>query len=88
MISHKYFCDSAAIGILEKKLTKLYEMDVAEKSFSVRLTQRNFSKQKDCVSKKRSQELQMLSRSLSDCEYSFNVMIQVSQFVNDSQLCH
>ena len=37
MISHKYFCDSAAIGILEKKLTKLYEKDEAEKSFSVRL---------------------------------------------------
>ena len=41
MISHKYFCDSAAIGILEKKLTKLYEMDVAEKSFSVLFTKKN-----------------------------------------------
>ena len=40
MISQKYFCDSAAIGILEKKLTKLYEKDEAEKSFSVLLTQR------------------------------------------------
>ena len=38
---------------------------------------------------KTSQELQMLSRSLTDCKSLFlNVMIQVSQFVSNSQLCH
>ena len=36
-----------------------------------------------------SQELRMLSRSLSDCKSLFlKVMIQVSQFVSNSQLCH
>ena len=31
----------------------------------------------------------MLSRSLSDCQsLTLNVMIQVSQFVRKSQLCH
>ena len=36
-----------------------------------------------------SQELQMLSRSLSDCKsLTLNVMIQVLQFVSNSQLCH
>ena len=36
-----------------------------------------------------SQELRMLSRSLSDCKsLLLNVMIQVSQFVSNSQLCH
>ena len=34
------------------------------------------------------QELRMLSRSLSDCESLLLVMIQVSQFVSSSQLCH
>ena len=35
------------------------------------------------------QELRMLSRSLSDCKsLLFNVMIQVLQFVSNSQLCH
>ena len=39
--------------------------------------------------KKTSQELRMLSRSLSDCKsLLINVMIQVSQFVSSSQLCH
>ena len=34
------------------------------------------------------QKLQMLSRSLSDCKsLLLNVMIQVSQFVSNSQLC-
>ena len=38
---------------------------------------------------KTSQELQMLSRSLSDGKsLLLNVMIQVSQFVSNSQLCH
>ena len=38
---------------------------------------------------KTSQELRMLSRSLSDCKsLLLNVMIQVSQFVSNSQLCH
>ena len=41
------------------------------------------------VSKKTSQELRMLSRSLTDCKSLFlNIMIQVSQFVSNSQLCH
>ena len=36
-----------------------------------------------------SQELRMLSSSLSDCKsLLLNVMIQVSQFVSNSQLCH
>ena len=36
-----------------------------------------------------SQELRMLSRSLSDCQsLTFNVMIQVSHFVSNSQLWH
>ena len=40
-------------------------------------------------SKKTSQELQMLSRSLSDRKsLLLNVMVQVSQFVSKSQLCH
>ena len=39
--------------------------------------------------KKTSQELRMLSRSLSDCKsLTHNVMIQVSKFVSSSQLCH
>ena len=39
--------------------------------------------------KKTSQELRMLSRSLSDCKsLAHNVMIEVSQFVCSSQLCH
>ena len=39
--------------------------------------------------KKTSQELRMLSRSLSDCKsLLLNVMIQVSQFVSNSSLCH
>ena len=38
---------------------------------------------------KTSQELRMLSRSLSDCKsLLLNVMIQVLQFVSNSQLCH
>ena len=38
---------------------------------------------------KTSQELRMLSRSLSDSKsLLLNVMIQVSQFVSHSQLCH
>ena len=38
---------------------------------------------------KTSQELRMLSRSLSDCHLlTLNVMIKVSQFVSNSQLCH
>ena len=38
---------------------------------------------------KTSQELRMLSWSLSDCKsLTPNVMIQVSQFVSSSQLCH
>ena len=38
---------------------------------------------------KTSQELRMLSRSLSDCKSRLlNVMIQVLQFVSNSQLCH
>ena len=38
---------------------------------------------------KRSQELRMLSRSLIECQsLTLNFMIQVSQFVNNSQLCH
>ena len=36
-----------------------------------------------------SQELRRLSRSLSDCKsLTLNVMIQVSQFVSNPQLCH
>ena len=36
-----------------------------------------------------SQELRMLSRSLSDCKsLLLNVMIQVSQFIRHGQLCH
>ena len=35
-----------------------------------------------------SQELRMLSRSLSDCKLLLNVMIQVLQIVSNSQLCH
>ena len=39
--------------------------------------------------KKTSQELRMLSRSLSDCKsLLLNVMIQVSQFVSNNQLCY
>ena len=39
--------------------------------------------------KQTSQELRMLSRSLSDCKSQLlNVMIQDSQFVTNSQLCH
>ena len=39
--------------------------------------------------KKTSQELRMLSRALTDCKSLFlNIMIQVSQFVSNSQLCH
>ena len=38
---------------------------------------------------KTSQELRILSRSLSDCKsLLLNVMIHVSQFVSNSQLCH
>ena len=38
---------------------------------------------------KTSEELRMLSRSLSVCKsLLLNVMIQVSQFVSNSQLCH
>ena len=37
----------------------------------------------------KSQELRMLSRSLSDCQsLALNVMIQVSQFIRNRQLCH
>ena len=36
-----------------------------------------------------SQELRMLSRSISDCKsLTLNVMIQVWQFVSNNQLCH
>ena len=39
--------------------------------------------------KETSQKLRMLSRSLSDCKsLLFDVMIQVSQFVSNCQLCH
>ena len=39
-------------------------------------------------SEETSQELRMLSRSLSDCKsLAHNVMIEVSQFVSNSQLC-
>ena len=35
------------------------------------------------------QEMRMLPRSLSDCRsLTHDVMIQVSQFVSNSQLCH
>ena len=38
---------------------------------------------------KTSQELRMLSRSLSACKsLLLNVMIQVSQFIRNGQLCH
>ena len=38
---------------------------------------------------KTSHELRMLSRSLSDCKsLLLNVMIQVSQFIRNGQLCH
>ena len=38
---------------------------------------------------KTSQELRVLSRSLSDCKsLLLNVMIQVSQFIRNGQLCH
>ena len=38
---------------------------------------------------KTSQELRMPSRSLSDCKsLLLNVMIQVSQFIRNGQLCH
>ena len=38
---------------------------------------------------KTSQELRMLSRSLSDCKsLLLNVMIQVLQFIRNGQLCH
>ena len=38
---------------------------------------------------KTSQELRMLSRSLSDCKsLLLNVMIQVSPFIRNGQLCH
>ena len=38
---------------------------------------------------KTSQELRMLSRSVSDCKsLLLNVMIQVSQFIRNGQLCH
>ena len=38
---------------------------------------------------KTSQELRMLSRSLIDCKsLLLNVMIQVSQFIRNGQLCH
>ena len=41
------------------------------------------------VTSQTSQELQMLSRSLSDCKsLTLNVMIQVLHFVSNSQLCH
>ena len=37
----------------------------------------------------KSATVRMLSRSLSDCQsLTLNVMIQVSQFVSNSQLCH
>ena len=40
-------------------------------------------------SKKTLQEFRMLSRSLFDCKsLLLNVMIQVSQFLNNCQLCH
>ena len=46
-------------------------------------------KQSAHLKKKTSQELRMLSRSLSDCKsLLLNVMIQVSQFVSNIQLCH
>ena len=48
-----------------------------------------FNPQKSTFLYKTSQELRMLSRSLSDCQsLTLNVMIQVSQFVSDSQMCH
>ena len=38
---------------------------------------------------KTSQELRMLSRSVSDCKsLLLNVMIQITQFVSTGQLCH
>ena len=41
------------------------------------------------VKKKTSQELRMLSRSLADCKsLTLNFIVQVSQFVSYSQLCH
>ena len=46
----------------------------------------------DCIDlsiNKTSQELRMLSRSLSDCKsLTLNAMIQVLQFARISQLCH
>ena len=42
-----------------------------------------------CLCKETSQELRMLSRSLSDCKsLLLNVMIQVSPFIRNGQLCH
>ena len=48
------------------------------------------SQKKDSCGKiKTSQELRMLSRSLSDCKsLLLNIMIQVSQFIRNGQLCH
>ena len=43
----------------------------------------------DMRQSKTSQELRMLSRALSDCKsLLLNVMIQVSQFIRNGQLCH
>ena len=61
-----------------------------EMAKAVFLTQMSQSKDtKPPFLKKTSQELGMLSRSLSDCKsLLLNVMIQISLFVSNSQLCH
>ena len=41
------------------------------------------------IKAKKSQELRMLSRSLSDCQsQTLNVMVRVTQFIRNSKLCH
>ena len=61
-------------------------------SFSANCTPALLSKVQETrifVKKKTSQELRMLSRSLADCKsLTLNFIVQVSQFVSNSQLCH
>ena len=67
-----------------------FRHEICQKNYTARFSgQRFYTFNFNSFSGKTSQELRMLSRSLSDCKsLLLNVMIQVSQFIRNGQLCH
>ena len=82
-----YFSCTLLCGIGIQAATIKYKLAKITSSNAWHLKGKNhFTKS---FSIKTSQELRMLSRSLSECKpLTLSVMIQVSQFVSNSQLCH